>query len=81
MILDFSIFFPPETYQILLPQAFCEVEPESCFAATALSGCALQKPCWPLEVDDCVMDGMATGMATKLDDEWKIGKLDSGKMI
>ena len=44
-------------------------------------GCALQKPCWPLEVDDCVMDGMATGMATKLDDEWKIGKLDSGKMI
>ena len=26
-------------------------------------------------------DGMATGMATKLDDEWKIGKLDSGKMI
>ncbi|CAL1156349.1 unnamed protein product [Cladocopium goreaui] len=56
MILDFSIFFPPETYQILLPQAFCEVEPESCFAATALSGCALQKPCWPLEVDDCVMD-------------------------
>ena len=40
----------------ILPQAFCEVEPETCFASTALSGCAPQKPCWPLEVDDCAMD-------------------------
>ena len=77
MIVDFSIFFPQETYQILLPQAFCEVEPESCFAATALSGCALQKPCWPLEVDDCVMDrrdgngdGNAVGWWVE---DWKIG--------
>ena len=60
-----------------LPQAFCEVEPHTCFASTVLSGCALQKPCWPLEVDDCVMDpsrgagdGSTTGMATERTSCW-----------
>ena len=40
--------------RFLLFQAFCEVESSTCFASTVLSGCGLEEPCWPLDVD-CIM--------------------------
>lgn len=36
-------------------QAFCEVQSSTCFAETVLSGCVREAPCWPLEVDTCMM--------------------------